>query len=584
MANEHEIERLVVRIDGDNRGAVKSFEDTAKAVTASTNKIVGDLEKVHKAQENLRHNSLLDELWGELSNKTGPIVDARKQTAAFFTAVKEQQYRQAQTSNYLAAVEEKNAQEKIDFQDRVAAALKRHEEGERRLAREIEKRAKVEEADRKAAMNSLNGMRAGRGQRNITGTIDLEGIRDRDRKAALGSLMGMRRAGGGGPPGGPNIVGDVAEPMKEATGSAIGFNTALTALASTYVVLNAAQTAMQNDLDKLNDSLREGAALNQKISEARQHIFSEADEDRASKPIKDRIGGMREELANLQKEVEGQKSKFDADKTAVENARGPMFIGAALRNLPGIGTGKQADLDVAEKTLEVSTGNLEQTRKRIKDLQRDLQDYDPGGDKAEQAFNRFKTRMTEQADIVGKSHKAILLARLTHEQNLTESQQREAEALYDALEKKKEAYRKSQEVVDQYFDAEMKAIEAGERMEEKIFSADPVKRYRKEMEELVYLMDQGLISSEAFGMGVDQLTKKIDGEASGKNRSGGLHKVSAALSGSANAMSRQQDYSFQLRGAPGQHTDPAVKELQEIKRELKMLNKKPGATLKPLNS
>lgn len=78
MAQETEIDRLVVRIVGDNADYVKKMEENAKVTEKTAEQIVNSLDKVEKAQENLRSNADLDEMFGGASKAPDPVVGIEK--------------------------------------------------------------------------------------------------------------------------------------------------------------------------------------------------------------------------------------------------------------------------------------------------------------------------------------------------------------------------------------------------------------------------------------------------------------------------------------------------------------------------
>ena len=602
MANgtEHEIERMVVRIVGDNKDYVKSLEESAAKTTQTTDKIVGDLHKVEQAQKDAaRKKELLAQMDADMFSSPSwhkpppippidPVVNAKKQTEAYYQAVKDLQYRQAQTTNFLSAVEEKAAKEKIDLENRMLEAARLHEAEERRFAAEAIRRDKERIQVERQLANERKQI--AREQQRVLRE------EERDRKKSVGALMGMR----GGAPGKMDITGSTGftpPPTGPFGGSIAGltkmlgpFTAALAGLAAVNEAVHQSQAILNNEMEKFNFEISRGADLIPRLNEQMAYRRQQADETNATLNPKDRIENQQKELEMLQKEIDGQKQVKEAAEAAARAKQAglaeTMLKGTTLpfvKDFAAVGYGgREAQRKELEKNLQDAESVLKSSIDRRNKLQRELSNSTEGGDDAQNALNRFRTRMQEQIDIVGKSHKAIMLARLTHEQNLSESQKREAEALYDALEKKKEAYARAQQVTDDYFDAEIKMIDAAAAMEKKIFSADPVRKYREEIDELVGMFEDGYLSAEAFGMGLDQIGKRLDGEGGGKTNA--LHKFASSLAGSAEAMSKSQDYSFALRGAPGQTGTPELKALQDIRNELRTLNKKPTVAAKPVNS
>lgn len=319
----------------------------------------------------------------------------------------------------------------------------------------------------------------------------------------------------------------------ESAVSANNYGAALQGLGVVYGAFKVAQMAMANDQEEINYQLQKGAELSSKMQEAFDFRHQETKEMGATLAVKDRIKLYEDELAAQLKIADQQKKNLEAQEQRVKDARGPMLVGNVVRSVNA--GGRQTRLEEEEAALKAQAAALEGTRNRIQDYRRSLNDLEEGGDNATMAFNRFKLQMEAQTAAVGKGHKALTLYRL-EQQNLSKEQLEQAEALFDALQDKRDYEKGQRDMEERLRRNEEKRLQDLARTRDQF--ATPQENFDKRKEELDTLKALGL-EQDVYNRALEDAQRQFFGvEKASKAAHRSMGDVSHSLAGSLEAKAK----------------------------------------------
>lgn len=640
MAAETEIERLVVRLVGDTSQYVKSNEEVVKNATQTADQIVKQSNKIEQATESdmaaaAKAVGLTVAQLKEFEKASGtafqirgvnlaklvpetPADDPLRHTAAYADAVAHQQQRQGETAQFLSATEAKNQRDKISRENDYASAVSRHNEEESRFAKEAISRekermevakqlatdakrlasSKKDQEDAYASAVDRHRQNELREEREIA---DVQKRRQGEAQQRMAAARSYHESGFGANETHMNL----ANPYKEATFSLDNYHRAIEALMIVYSTKKAFEAAMMVQQEELNHQWERAAELQGKLIEVGGYQEKQRRQEADSLPMKERVEFLNKELEKMQQITAQQRQAREAADKAVLDARSPKLgkDGERSQYLPGqaleSGAGYVArtfDLGGRDTTLQQAEKNAKEraeieakSAEKTLGLQREIAEIGPGGDRAEQALRKFKERMEEQTEAVGKGHKAITLYRLQHDNLFTDEQKNKAEEYYEAFHKTTEAYHERIRVTEEYFDLIDKGYEHALQTEREFES--PLEKFSTRVQELNEDLERGL-SKTAYARAIDDAKEKYD------QATGAVKKFHSELRGDTTAFGSQAALLKAINQTSLLSTQVTVKDVNnprglndpEVKKLLADIaantkkNDLRGQTIQPLNA
>lgn len=529
MANETEIERLVVRLVGDTDQYAKSMDKAAETTTAKTDSIVKDIKKVQDAQNRAftdRPNKELEDFFNSVRNP--PAQDVNK-------LIKPTEALQAKID---AAVDRTNAEKRRILQ-----------EEDRIITRRM--RATREEHDQTFANQT---------QHNIPDPFT--------------NKVGRGGGGGGGGAGGGRFGhgATAALGFRESVAAAGSYVSALAGLAIVELAVQTGENAMAVAMEQLNLQLARGTELTRKMIEARNYQAEQANKLEESLPIADRRIAKEQRLLQVQKDLAEQSEAARNAREADEKGR-EGFVEKELKQIPlfgGIARAGYADREQPreerKRDFEDTKMVAERTKSEAERLQRDIANASIGGPNSQIALNMFKERMEGMTEAIGKGRKALLLYHILHEQAFDSSQKAKVEHYFEEFHRGQEKLQAAEDVTERYFDALIHNLDE--------FSS-PMDKFAEEVAEL----NKVALPNDVYARALDHIKQKYD-QATGAARK--FHQEvrgNSVAAGSQEAILKafNQDLSINQRVAASA-TNPQGLNDPEIRRLLQSIDSK---TVKP---